>query len=179
MAAWLVQLLAAGGIRQKKTPVDIALFGFFACCVVSSFFSYELLISVKGLKSPAFFLAFYFVSSKIKDLKFARLLIYLIIASCLINVAYSAGQIVVGHGLRIDDIKQDSAFAGEGLETGDVILAADHQKVESLEEIARIADTSRGRLKITFQRNEAIGETSISRRAIRQSAEDGSDKLGI
>ena len=179
MAAWLVQILASGSIRQWRSPVDIGLFGFFACCVVSSFFSYELLTSVKGLKSPAFFLAFYFVSCKIKDLKFARLLLFLIIASCLVNVAYSAGQLVVGHGLRIVHINLDSPFAGEGLEAGDVILTVDDQKVERLEDISRIADTSRGRLKITYQRNEATGETSISRRAIRQAEGSGVDKLGI
>ena len=179
MAAWMVQLFASGNLRQQRTPVDIALFGFFACCVVSSFFSYELLTSVKGLKSPAFFLAFYFVSYKIKDLKFARLLFYLIIASCLVNVAYSAGQLVVGHGLKIEQIKRGSAFYDEGLQVGDVILAADDQKVESLEDISRIADSSRGRLKITFERNEAIGESSVSRRAIRQSGEIGIARLGI
>lgn len=179
MAAWLVQLFASGNLRQQRTPVDIALFGFFACCVVTSFFSYELLTSVKGLKSPAFFLAFYFVSCKIKDLKFVRLLFYLIIVSCLVNVAYSAGQLAVGHGLRIDHIKRGSAFYEEGLQVGDVILAADDQKVESLEDISRIADLSRGRLKITFERNEAIGESSISRRAIRQSGETGTARLGL
>ncbi len=179
MAAWLVQILSSGRFRRQKTPVDFALFSFFACCVVSSFLSYELLTSVKGLKSPAFFLAFYLVSCKIKDLKFARLLLLLIITSCLVNVAYSAGQLAVGRGLRIDHLNDDSAFASEGLQVGDVILAADDRKVNTLEDLSRLADSSRGRLHITYQRQEAIGETSVSRRAIRQSGEEGMARLGI
>jgi len=178
-AAWGIELFATRKFPQKRTPLDLALFSFFACCVISSFFSYEFNVSLKGLKSPAFFFAFYFVSHTIKSMRFAKFLAFALIGSCLIGVVYSAGQITVGRGLRIDSIKADGAFDREGLEVGDVIIEADDEKVKTTEDLLRIADSSRGRIQIKFQRNEAAGEATISRKAIRKSGEEGVARLGI
>lgn len=179
MVAWGVEIIASRKYRQPRTPIDIAVFGFFACCVISSFFSYELLTSLKGLKSPAFFLAFYFVLNNIKNLRMARLLAVAIVASCLINVLYSAGQIAVGRGIKITSIKPGSAFAGEGFQIGDVITHADDRKINTPEELSNLADESRGKIPIVFQRNEAVLTASVSRRAIRRSGEEGVARLGI
>ncbi len=179
LLAWGVQLFASGKLRQKRTPVDIAIFGFFACCVISSFLSYVPLVSIKGLRSPALFFAFYFVCNNIKSFRFARLLALVIVVSCLANVAYSIGQVAIGRGIRIDTITPEGAFDREGLVVGDVILQADGQKVKTLEDLSRIAESQRGRMQIVFQRNEAIGEASISRKAIRKSNEPGPAGLGI
>lgn len=179
LTAWGVELFATRNFPQKRTALDLVLFSFFACCIISSFFSYEFMISLKGLKSPAFFFAFYFVRYNIKSMRFAKFLAFALIGSCLIGVVYSAGQIAVGRGLRIDSIKADSAFDKEGLEVGDVIMEADDQKVKTLDDLLRIADSSRGRIQIEFQRNEAIGEATISRKAIRKSGEEGIARLGI
>jgi hypothetical protein len=179
LVAWGVELFAARKFPQAKTPLDLALFCFFTCCFISSFFSYEFQVSLKGLKSPAFFFAFYFVSHTIKSMRFAKFLAYALIGSCLINVVYSAGQIVIGRGLQIDSIQVGGPFDREGLEVGDVIIEADDEKVKTLNDLSRIADTSRGRIQIRFQRNEALGETTVSRKAIRKSTETGTARLGI
>ncbi|HKS42538.1 MAG TPA: O-antigen ligase family protein [Blastocatellia bacterium] len=170
LVAWAVQMTAGRNLQIRRTPVDIALLGFFACCVVSSFLSYDPLVSVKGLRSPAFFLAFYFVSNKVKSLRLASFLAFAIVASCLANVAYSAVQLGIGRGIRINSIREDSPFANKGLGVGDVIIEADGQPVNSQEELSLIIDswrtspTQRGQLRIKFQRSEAIAETSISRK---------------
>src|ERR1044071_7371159 len=170
LVAWAVQMVASRNLQIPRTPVDIALLGFFACCVISSFLSYDPLVSVKGLRSPAFFLAFYFVSNKVKSLRLASFLAFAIVASCLANVAYSAVQLGIGRGIRINSIREDSPFANKGLAVGDVIIEADGQPVNSQEDLSLIIDswrtspTQRGQLRIKFQRNEAIAETSISRK---------------
>jgi hypothetical protein len=147
--------------------------------VLSSFLSYDPLVSIKGLKSPAFFFAFYFVSNVVDNLRTARLLGLLVIGSCLVNVAYSAGQIVVGRGLKVDSVVEGSPFQRAGLTVGDVILEADGQKVRSLEDLSRIADSQRGRIQVKYQRGETIVEASVSRRGIRRSELTGVDRLGI
>lgn len=179
LTAWGVQMAATRNFKQHRTPVDIVLFSFFACCVVSSFLSYSPMVSIKGLRSPAFFFAFYFVLNKVKDLKFARLLGLTLIASCMLNVAYSAGQIAVGRGLQIGSLRQDSAFAKEGLKVGDVILEADGRKVETIDDLSRAVDAQRGRLAIKYQRDEAVIETTVSRRAIVKAEGSGAGRLGI
>ncbi len=173
--AWAVQTAATRRTGIRRSPVNVALLGFFACCVVSSFFSYDPMLSLKGLRSPAFFLAFYFVSSKVRSLRFATALAFIIIASCLVNVAYSGFQIARGKGLHIDSIKEKSFFADDGLAVGDIILSADGQNVKSQEDLLRIIGSQRGRLRITYQRGEEVQSINVSRDNDR--AEDGD--LGI
>jgi hypothetical protein len=177
--AWVVQLILVRRLDQMRTPADIALFGFFACCVLSSFLSYNPLLSIKGLRSPAFFLAFYFVSSRVKSLRLARFLALALIGSCLINVAYSAIQFAKGRGVKIDSIKADSELKEANLLVGDVIIEADGQPVKTVEDLSKIIDSRRGRLSIKFERKEAVYETSVSRRALRESSGTGVERLGI
>jgi hypothetical protein len=177
--AWAVQLILTRRLNQMRTPADVALFGFFACCVASSFLSYDPLLSIKGLRSPAFFLAFYFVSSRVRSLRFARFLSFALIGSCLINVAYSAAQFAKGRGVRIDSIRADSELKEANLMVGDCIIEADGQPVNTVEDLSRIIDSRRGRLSIKFERKEAIYETSVSRRALRGSSGTGVERLGI
>jgi membrane-associated protease RseP (regulator of RpoE activity) len=164
LVAWAAQMALSRNVRIPRTPVDLALLGFFACCVVSSFLSYDPLVSVKGLRSPAFFLAFYFVSNKVRSIRLASFLAFAIVASCLANVAYSAVRLGIGRGIRINSIAEESPFANRGLTVGDVILEADDQPVNSQEDLSRIIDSQRGQMRIRFQRSEATGEISISRK---------------
>lgn len=177
--AWAVQLAASRKLQFKRSPIDVALFGFFACCVLSSFLSYDLLVSVKGLKSPAFFLAFYFVSNKVRSLRFARLLVFALIGSCLINVGYSAIRLGIGRGLQIDSIRRESPFNDASIKLNDVILEADDQTVNSQEDLLRIIESQRGRLRIKLGRKEAVVETSVPRQLIKEASGEGFDRLGI
>lgn len=173
LTAWGVQLVATRRLPFRRSAVDIALFGFFACCVVSSFVSYDPLVSIKGLKSPAFFLAFYFVSNKVRSLRFASFLGLALIVSCLVNVGYSAVTVGVGRGLRIDSISPESPFNSEGIKVGDVILEADDQIVNSQQDLVRIIESQRGRLRLQLGRKEAVEEISIPRQSIREARGTG------
>jgi O-Antigen ligase/PDZ domain len=179
LAAWAVQIAVTRKLPVKRTPVDVALFGFFACCVVSSFLSYDPLVSIKGLKSPAFFLAFYFVSNNVKSVRFATFLVLTMILSCLVNVGYSGAKLAQGRGLQIDSLNPDSPFANEAIIVGDVIIEADDQPINSREDLLRIIDSGRGRLRIKLQRKEAVSETSIPRNAIKEASGTGFERLGI
>jgi len=179
LGAWAVQLVATRRLNQKRSAIDIALFGFFACCVVSSFLSYVPLVSIKGLKSPAFFLAFYFVSNRVRSIRFAAFLVLALILSCLVNVGYSGLTLAVGRGLQIDSISPDSPFAIETIRTGDVIIEADDKPVNSPQDLVHIIDSQRGRLRIKLQRKEAITETSVPRQSIKEAGGAGFERLGI
>lgn len=175
LAAWGVQMGVTRNFKLPHTPADVSILGFFACCVISSFLSYDPLVSVKGLRSPAFFLAFYFICNKVKSARLAGLLAFALVGSCLFNVAYSAVQLGVGRGLRIESIREDSPFANDTLKVGDIILEADDHKVKSLEDLSRIIDSQRGRLRIKFQRSESVAEVTLKRKL----EGDGVARLGI
>ena len=173
LLCWAVKLAVTRQYKQSRSPIDIAVLGFFACCVISSFLSYDPMISIKGLRSPAFFLAFYLVSRNIKSLRFAAFLAFLMIGSCLINVAYSAGKLAIGRGLHIDSINANSPFAKEGLRVGDVILEIDGNKVTSTQDISDRIDSQRGKIRVKYQRGETVMEAAVSRRAIKRPPEKG------
>lgn len=179
LLAWGVQCAWTRKFKPQRTALDVAILGFFACCVVSSFLSYDPLVSIKGLKSPAFFLAFYLVSNKVRSLRFAGLLALIIVTSSMASVVYSGGQLAQGRGIRIDGIRDDSPLARENLAVGDVILEADGKRVETLEAVSAIVDSQRGRVRIKYARNETTGEITVSRRNIRKSPGVGAERLGI
>lgn len=176
---WSVRLAVSGDFRRLRSPIDIAVFGFFACCVLSSFLSYDPLTSIKGLRSPAFFLVFYFVANSLGNVRFARTLVLGIIASSLINVAYSASQIAGGRGLRVDQISQESPFASSKIRVGDIILEADGRPVGKLEDVSSAVDSNRGPMRFNVQRYESIEEVLVSRRALRSSSSAGTGGLGL
>jgi O-antigen ligase/polysaccharide polymerase Wzy-like membrane protein len=168
LVAWCIRLAARGEFRLARTPIDVAVLGFFACCVVSSFLSYDPLVSVKGLKSPAFFFAFYLVSNNVKTPRFARLLAFALLGSCLISVAFSAGQLAVGRGLRIDSLSETSPLVNRDLKVGDVILEADDQRVDRLSDLAAIIISGRGAVRLKYQRTEAVNSTTVRRQKLKQ-----------
>lgn len=178
LAAWCARLAANRDFRLARTAVDVAILGFFACCVVSSFLSYDPLVSVKGLKSPAFFFAFYLVSNNVTSQRFAKFLAFALVGSCLFNVAYSASQLAAGRGIRIDSIGEDSPLAKRGLTVDDVILEADDIKVNTLADFVATVDTGRGTVRIKYQRSEAVAETTVRRQPLRQALASG-EGLGL
>jgi hypothetical protein len=179
LGAWCVQLVTTRKYWPSRTPVDVALLGFFNCCVISSFLSYAPFISIRGLRSPSLFLAFYLISTKISSLRFARVLTFALVGSCLINVSYSAAQIAIGRGIQIDRIEPDSPLTEIDLEVGDIILKANRQRVRSPEDITRQLDSGGDQLLITYQRKESIGEISLSGETTLTLKGAGVERLGI
>jgi membrane-associated protease RseP (regulator of RpoE activity) len=179
LVAWAVQMAVNRRLEFRRTPVDLALLGFFACCVVSSFLSYDQIVSVKGLRSPAFFLAFYFVSSKVTSARMVRWLTLAIVVSCFGNVVASGVQIARGRGLRVDSLREDSPLAAAGIQVGDVILEADDKPVRSLDDLSRAIDEQRGPMRVQVQRIEAVRAVSVSRTDLRRGEGTGSERLGI
>jgi len=179
MVAWAVQMIANRKLEIRRTPVDLALLGFFACCVVSSFLSYDQIVSVKGLRSPAIFLVFYFVSSKVTSARMVKLLTLIVVVSCFANIVASGVQIAAGRGLHIDSIREDSPFANGSIQVGDVILEADDAPVHSLEELSHIIDEQRGPMRVLVQRSEAVRPVYVSRSELRRVDAPGAERFGI
>ncbi|HEY6331570.1 MAG TPA: O-antigen ligase family protein, partial [Blastocatellia bacterium] len=144
-----------------------------------SCFSYYPLISFNGLRSPAFFLAFYFVSSRVRSMGSARFLTMALVASCLVNVAVSAGQLARGRGIRIDSFQAGSPLAGLDLQVGDIIVGADDNRVESLQDLSNAIDSSRGKFVIKYERSERDLDIVLSRKALQQASGAGPERLGI
>ena len=147
MVLWVIRLFVFPRPQTFRTPLDYALLGFFILTGVSTVFSYEPMVSAGKLRATTLFTIVYLVAENIPSRRIVRLLAVTLIASCLINVGYTAAQRVIGRGVKIEGVRSDSPFSaamilGAGalsrfpLLDGDTVLEVDGQKVSSAEQIA-------------------------------------------
>lgn len=163
----------------KRTPLDMPFLGLFLFATLSSAFSYEPYISVKGLRNLAFFSAFYLVLVKANDLGTVRKLALVLILSCLANVGLTFYQKAVGQGIRVDVMHSHSHLDRSGIEQGDVLLTANGRMLHSIEDLYEvIKDGSlESRVKFEIRRGEMPLTLELTRKRLRPKKAD--EGLGI
>src|SRR5882672_12020341 len=105
MLLWLVRFAVRPRPKLYKTPVDYFLLGFFILTGVSAFLSYEPMVSIGKLRAASLFTIVYLFAQNIPSRRILRLLALTLVASCLVNVLYTAGQRIVGRGVKIQSLK--------------------------------------------------------------------------
>jgi O-antigen ligase len=140
--AWLTGMLLAiirYFIKPRPqifgTRFDFALWGLFAWSVVSSIFSYAPDISLDKLKNAATFLIAYFFGYNIRTRKLAKLLIVLLISSCMVNIFWTYIERGIGRGVELRGLKPESPLAQVTLKDGDTVLEVNGKKVSTPEQI--------------------------------------------
>jgi len=141
-AAWLLGLLFwfarfAFYPRPKlhKSPLDYALLGFFILTGLSSFLSYEPLVSIGKLRAANLFTIVYLFAQNIPSRRVLHLLAITLLASSVINVLYAVGERVIGRGVKIQSVKVESPLYAAGARAGDTLLDIDGQKLQNLDDI--------------------------------------------
>lgn len=147
MLLWTVRHLIRPRPTFKRTPIDYALLGFFILTLVSSLFSYDQAASMGKLRAASLFTIVYLVSQNVASRKVLRWLILALIASAMVSVVYTVGERIVGRGIRVEGVAQNSPLRSavfinaQGVETptpiqsGDTILEVQGRALGSLEEL--------------------------------------------
>jgi O-Antigen ligase len=144
---WVLRLFLYPRPKTYKTPIDYAMLGFFLLTGLSALLSYEPMVSVGKLRAASLFTIVYLVAENVPSRKIVRVLALTMVASCLINVFYTAATRVVGRGVKLEGIKVESPFSSAVLLAGgvmkrfpiidgDTVLSVDGQPVRNAEEIA-------------------------------------------
>lgn len=133
---WTTRLLFKPRPRLYRTPVDVALLGFIALTLISSLFSYAPDISLGKMRAVSLFIIIYFVAENVRSLLVVRLLILVLVASCMVNVLYTFGERAVGRGVKVEGLHADSPLYAAGVRDGDTILKVDDRKLRDTEELA-------------------------------------------
>ncbi len=136
MTFWLVRFVFRPRPRLFKTPVDHLLLGFFILSGLSAFLSYEPLVSIGKLRAASLFTIVYLFAENVSSLRLARLLIITLVCSCMLNVLYTGGERVVGRGVKVAGVSEQSALYLAGVRDGDTLLAVDGQRVSDPQELA-------------------------------------------
>ncbi len=163
MLFWVVRFAFYPPPRVYRTPVDYALFGFFILTGISSFLSYEPFISIGKLRAASLFTIIYLFVENIPSRRVIRLLALTLVASCSTGVLYTLGERLVGRGIRLETVAENSPLTAAivtldrkklplAIKSGDTVLAVDNQKVSQLDDLANAlnasADSRPARVKI-------------------------------
>lgn len=121
--------------RFYRSPIDYALLGFFVLTGVSAFLSYEPMVSIGKLRAASLFTIVYLFAENIPSGRRVRLLALTLVASSMINVAYTAAERVIGRGVKVEALRTESPLSVAGVRDGDTLLEVDGQKLGRPEDL--------------------------------------------
>jgi hypothetical protein len=142
LALWIVKIGMTRTLNYQRSPLDVPIGAFVGLTVLSAVFSYEPSVSVSKLGSVALALTFFLVSQQVRSLKLVKVLVAVLITSCMVNVGYVFWEKIKGRGVQIVRIGATSPLAAAGLVPGDVILEANEKSVNSLEDLKQVAQAA-------------------------------------
>jgi len=135
MLLWLVRFAFRPRPRLYKTPVDYFLLGFFILSGISAFLSYEPMVSIGKLRAASLFTIVYLFAENVPSLRVVRLLALTLIGSCVINVLYTGGERLLGRGVKVYGISENSPLYKAGVRDGDTLLQVNGQKLRDPQEL--------------------------------------------
>jgi O-antigen ligase len=157
-----------------RSPLDYLLLAFFILSGVSAAFSYSPVISIGKMRAASLFTIVYLVAQNIRSSHLAKLLTYCLIGSCMINVFLTAGQLVIGKGVKVEGVRSDSPLAQAVFNTrtvhqpapivgGDTVWQVDGQRVDTPEELASLLAAGKPFAKVTIYRVEWMPTLDVPR----------------
>lgn len=138
IALWVIRFFFYPPPVLRRTPLDYALLGFFILTGLSAFLSYEPFVSIGKLRAASLFTIVYLVSQNVPSRKILRLLVLTLIGSSLIGVFYTAGDRLVGRGVKVNGLKTESPLYAAGVRSGDTLLEIDGQKIRDPEDVIAV-----------------------------------------
>ncbi len=189
MVFWLLRFAFFPRPRLFRSPVDYVLIGFFIVSGISGVFSYNPFMSIGKMRAASLFTIVYLVSQNVRSLRTVRWLAFALIGSCLVNVVWTAGQLAVGRGVKVQGVSAQSPLAKAVFHTrvvtkatpitdGDIVWQVDGHRVDSPEELATALVSEEGAVaKVRIYRVEWIPELEVPRTLL--TGTSAMEQLGI
>jgi O-antigen ligase len=174
MVFWVARFAFYPRPQLFRSPVDYVLIGFFVLSGISAIFSYSPMTSIGKMRAASLFTIVYLVAQNARSLRIVRLLALTLIASCMLNVFLTAGQLAIGKGVKVEGVMPDSPLSKAMFRTrtvtqptpivnGDTIWEVDGQQVGSPEELARALAAGTPVAKVRINRVEWMPELEVPR----------------
>jgi O-Antigen ligase len=147
MFLWLLRFAFYPRPALFRTPVDYLLLGFFVLSGVSGVFSYSPIMSIGKMRAASLFTIVYLVAQNVRSLRLAHMLALTLIGSCMLNVFWTAGQLIVGRGVKVQGVSAASPLGKAVFRTrtvskltpivdGDTVWAVDGEPIGNPDELA-------------------------------------------
>ncbi|HMT06451.1 MAG TPA: O-antigen ligase family protein [Pyrinomonadaceae bacterium] len=177
MLFWIVRSFVGPRTKRKFCVVSIALFALFGWSVISAALSYEPAVSLDRLRGVSVFLIFIFVAAIVRNLQAIYFLAFAMIISCMVNVAWTPVERLIGRGVEIHGLRSDSPLAKALLSNGDTLLSVGKVKLKTPEEVVAAIEANET-TKITFYRPDFEFAVNV-KRADLLSGTAATERLGI
>jgi len=167
MAFWLLRFAFYPRPKLYRTPVDYFLFGFFLLTGLSSFLSYEPMVSIGKLRAASLFTIVYLISQNVPSRRVIRLLAITLIGACMISVIFTGAQRLLGTGVKVYSVSEASPLYKAGIRDGDTLLTVDGAKLHDPQEL--VNDLSKPDKKVvivTAYRHEWVLPCKVTRGAL-------------
>lgn len=135
MALWLARFAFRPRPKLYRTPIDYLALGFFILTGLSSFLSYEPMVSIGKLRAASLFTIIYLFTENVPSLRVARLLALTLISACIVSVFYTAGERLLGRGVKVHGVSEISPLYKAGIRDGDTLLEVDKRKLSDPQEL--------------------------------------------
>ena len=174
MVLWGARLAVFPRPKLFRSPVDYVLLGFFVLSGISALFSYNPIMSIGKMRAASLFTIVYLVSQNVRSWREVRLLALTLIASCMINVFLTAGQLAIGKGVKVEGVTPSSPLAKALFHTrtvakatpivdGDTIWEVDGKTIGSPQELAAALAAGESTAKVRIYRVEWMPELELPR----------------
>jgi len=133
-AGWLTRTLLTGRTGFRRTPFDLPILLFFFWTILSAFLSEEPRISLPKLQSVCVLLLFY-LTQGVLTRRTAIMVAVVMIASGAVGSVWSAVDLMLGRGVLIARMSDDSPLRSLPLVEGDAVWRVAGHRISSVEEI--------------------------------------------
>lgn len=174
MLFWLLRFAVYPRPNLFRTPVDYLLLGFFVLSGLSGVFSYSPIISIGKMRAASLFTIVYLIAQNVRSLRLVHMLALTLIGSCMLNVFWTAGQLIAGRGVKVQGVTAESPLAKAVFHTrtvkqptpikdGDTVWAVDGEPIGNPDELAAALAQGSGSAKVRIYRVEWMPELEVPR----------------
>jgi hypothetical protein len=143
---WLLRFFVFPRPQFRRTPLDYAMFAFFILTGISSFLSYEPMVSIGKLRAAMLFTIAYLFAENIRSTRILRLLVAVLMAATMLSALFTFAQYAIGRGVKVQGVRADSPLKAARFVTrtkieanpildGDTIEEVDGQRIWNAEQL--------------------------------------------
>ncbi len=179
MALWLARFAFRPRPRFYRTPLDYLVFGFFILTGLSSFLSYEPMVSIGKLRAASLFTIIYLFAENVPSRRVIRLLTITLIGACMISVIFTGAQRLLGMGVKVYSLSEASPLYKAGIREGDTLLTVDGAKLNDPQELVNeLSKPDKKMVTVATYRLEWVFPCKVPRGTL-LSGDNAVEQLGI
>ena len=143
---WILRFFVFPRPQLHRTPIDYAMFAFFILTGLSSFLSYEPIVSIGKLRAAMLFTITYLFAENLRSARITRLLVVVLLAGTVLSTLFTFAQYAIGRGVKVQGVRADSPLKAGRFVTrtksdpapildGDTIEEVDSQRIWNAEQL--------------------------------------------